>query len=155
MPTIKVKGSPIRAGVKRLRRSLLRCMMCFHLLAPSREVIDSAACAHPASAGPENVQCRSAFIQFKRALVRQPRSPGAGVQPVFDSRHGRIACKTSLPAVPLRCKVTECGRLQSVPRAQSQPLSLADGRAPKFKFSFRSRWLPKHPLGIVIGSLGH
>jgi hypothetical protein len=40
-------------------------MICFHLLAPGREVIDSAACAHPASAGPENVQCQSVFIQFK------------------------------------------------------------------------------------------
>jgi hypothetical protein len=48
-------------------------MICFHLPAPGREVIDSAACAHPASAGPENVQCRSVFIQFKRALVHQPR----------------------------------------------------------------------------------
>jgi hypothetical protein len=27
--------------------------------------------AHPATAGPENVQCRSVFIQFMRALVRQ------------------------------------------------------------------------------------
>jgi hypothetical protein len=48
-------------------------MICFHLLAPGREVIDSAARAHPASAGPENVQCRSVFIQFKELWFTSPR----------------------------------------------------------------------------------
>ena len=114
---------PLGSGlVKRLRRSFLLCTICFHLLAPGREVIDSAACAHPASAGPENVQCRSVFIQFVRALVHQPPLPGAGVQHLRDSRHGRIACKTSLPAVPPHCKVAERSRLQSVLRARGQPL---------------------------------
>ena len=54
--------------------------------------------AHPASAGPENVQCRSVFIQFVRALVPRRLLPGRRVQPVFDSRHGRIACKFSFPS---------------------------------------------------------
>jgi len=57
--------------------------------------------AHPASAGPENVQCRSVFIQFVRALVPRRLLPGHRDQPVFDSRHGRIAYKTFLQAVPL------------------------------------------------------
>src|ERR1035441_8375183 len=51
-----------------------------------------------------------------------PPLPGAGVQHLLDSRHGRIACKTSLPAVPLRCKVAERSRLQSVLRARGQHL---------------------------------
>ena len=114
---------PLRSGlVKRFRRSLLRCMICFHLLALGHEVSDSAACAHPASAGPENVQCRSVFIQFKWALVHQPPLPGAGFQHLLDSRHGRIACKTSLRAVPLHCKVAERRSLQSVLRARGQHL---------------------------------
>ena len=65
------------------------------------------------------------------------RHQAPGGQPVFDSRHGRIACKVFPRSVSLHYKVVECGRLQSVPRAQSQPVQLADGRAPKFKFSFR------------------
>ncbi len=61
--------------------------------------------AHPASAGPENVQCRSVFIHILKnsgspRFVAKPR-----VQPVFDSRHGRIACKTFSPQLPL-CRCT-------------------------------------------------
>jgi len=61
----------------------------------------SGSSAHPASAGPENVQCRSVFIQFVRALVPRRLWSGRRVQPVFDSRHGRIVCKTFPQAVPL------------------------------------------------------
>ena len=82
--------------------------------------------------------------------------PGHRVQPVCDSRHGRIACKTFLQAVPLSLLIgQERGRLQSVLRAQSQPLSLAGDRTPKFRFSFRARCLSEHPLGIVICAFGH
>jgi hypothetical protein len=40
--------------------------------------------AHPASAGPENVQCRCVFIQFVRALVPRRLLPGRRVQPVLN-----------------------------------------------------------------------
>src|SRR6266481_3134709 len=33
------------------------------------QLLAASPCAHPASAGPENVQCRSVFIQFLRVLV--------------------------------------------------------------------------------------
>jgi len=46
-------------------------------------------CAHPATAGPENYQCRSTFIQIKRALdVSNLRFQ---TQAFVDSWHGRIA----------------------------------------------------------------
>src|SRR5437016_1228047 len=78
-------------------------------------------CAQLALASPENVQCRSVFIQFLRALV----SPVAccqvsNVQPVFDSRHGRIACK--IPSKQFTAFLTERDRLQSGLRALHQPL---------------------------------
>jgi hypothetical protein len=44
-------------------------------------------------AGPENYQCRAAFIQCLR-----DRLPVSRLQPFVDSRHGRIACK-NFPAV--------------------------------------------------------
>jgi hypothetical protein len=40
-------------------------------------------------------------------------------------------------------------------RAVRQPLSLAGGRAPKFKCSFDFGRLPKHPFEIIIRALGH
>jgi hypothetical protein len=55
--------------------------------------------------------------------------PRLHVQPLCDSRHGRIAFKAfSLSLI----SITESRRLQSVPRAQCQPLSLAGGGSPKF-----------------------
>ena len=74
---------------------LVLCLICFHL--PALAPIPSsrtAAYAQLAFASPENVQCRSVFIQFVRVLVSPALSPGTGLQPVFDSRLGRIACKT-------------------------------------------------------------
>jgi len=70
-------------------------------------------CAHPVAAGPENLQCRFAFIQFVRALVHPTPSPGAGVQPVFDSRHGRIALQNVLKQSTALAE-GQCTRLQSV-----------------------------------------
>ena len=115
---------PLGSGlVKRLRWSFLRCMICFHLPAPGREITDSAACAHPAFAGPENVQCRSVFIQLVRTLVHQPPLPGAGVQHLLDSRHGRIACKPiSSNSSTAVLKLAERSHLQSVLRARGQHL---------------------------------
>jgi hypothetical protein len=106
--------------------------------------------AQLASASPENVQCRSVFIQLWRALVSLAC---ASVQPVFDSRLGRIACKM-FSAVSLHWLV-ERDRLQSTQKVLHQPLYLADGLAPKFKFSFFGGCFPKHPFGIVIGCLRH
>ena len=51
-----IRIPPGSSFVKRLCRSFLRCMICFHLPAPGCGVINSAAGAHPAAAGPENVQ---------------------------------------------------------------------------------------------------
>jgi hypothetical protein len=54
---------------------------------------------------------------------------GAGpVQPLLDSRHGRIASKFISTAFSLLER--ESGRIQSVPRALRQPLSLACARSP-------------------------
>ena len=53
-------------------------------------------------ASPENVQCRSVLIQCLRVMVRVRRLTGTRVQPVFDSRHGRIADKI-FSRSPLRC----------------------------------------------------
>src|ERR1039458_5431948 len=41
------------------------------------------------------------------------------------------------------------------PEGSRPTLALAGGHAPKFMFLFRLCRLPKHPLGVVIGSLGH
>ena len=70
--------------------------------------------AHPASAGPENVQCRSVFIQFLRALVPRRLWPGRRVQPVFDSRHGRIAGKTFSKQFHFRCSLDKSAVVEGV-----------------------------------------
>src|SRR4051812_32249087 len=57
---------------------------------------------------------------------------GLCVQPVFDSRHGRITCKT-FSGSSLSLIQAECGLLQSDLRAQSQPLNMAAGRTPKIQ----------------------
>src|SRR6266498_262223 len=89
------------------------CMLCFRLPA-----------AHPASAGPENVQCRSVFIQFVRALVSPAQFLfGASVQPVFDSRRGRITCKIFPSACLLRCR--NGARLPPISPEGSKPSSFA------------------------------
>jgi len=81
----------------------------------------------PNSRDPENVQCRPVFIQcfffFGYTGLR------AGVQPICDSRCGRIALKPSSQS--LLVLKSEGRRLQSVPRALHQPLSLAGGGSPK------------------------
>ena len=46
-------------------------------------------------ARPENFQCRAAFIHCQRAMGRRKLFTPE-VQAVFDSRHGRMACKGSL-----------------------------------------------------------
>jgi hypothetical protein len=63
-------------------------MICFHLPAPGREVIDSTAGAHPASAGPENVQCRSVFIQFKELWFASPCRQAPASNPYLT--HGTV-----------------------------------------------------------------
>jgi hypothetical protein len=46
----------------------------------------------PPLAGPENFQCRAVFIQLPKSCSFV--NPQANVQPVFDSRHGRITLKS-------------------------------------------------------------
>src|SRR4030095_15603429 len=58
-------------------------------LAPPDEPRLTHDSAHPAAAGPENVQCRIVFIHILRTLALQ--SHGDRVQPSLDSRHGRTA----------------------------------------------------------------
>jgi hypothetical protein len=50
-----------------------------------------ALASHPPqiASGPENFQCRAVFIQTRELWFLRV----AQVQPVTDSRHGRIACK--------------------------------------------------------------
>ena len=91
----------VRLRQGRLCDPFVLCLICFHLPAPGVPPWGCVAGAHPAAAGPEDVQCRSVFIH----ILKNSGSPGpvakARVQPVFDSRHGRIACKAFSPA-PLR-----------------------------------------------------
>jgi hypothetical protein len=78
-------------------------MICFHLPAPGREVIDSAARAHPASAGPENVQCRSVFIQFKELWFVSPGRPAPASNPFLT--HGTVESPAKLLFQHFHCVV--------------------------------------------------
>jgi hypothetical protein len=65
---------------------------------------------------PENLQCRAVFIQFQRVVV--PRC--FWVQPVSDSRHGRIADKS----LSRRCSKERRADASNQPTGlQVQPLS--------------------------------
>jgi hypothetical protein len=82
------------------------------------------------------------------------RMTASGVQPVCDSRHGRIACKVSLSCTNSKCK--ENRRLQSVHRALSPTRLLADGgsqnstRLHRLVCQFR-----KHSFLVIVALLGH
>ena len=65
--------------------------------------------------------------------------PASGVQPVSDSRHGRITCKAYLSCVKIKGK--ESRRLQSNHRALGPTPFLAGGGSQKFN-SFSSACLP-------------
>ena len=79
---------------------------------------------------PENFQCRAVFIQCRRVLV--PGHAGAPkVQPVRDSRHGRIACKLFCAAL----QRAESRRFQSDRRDQSPTPSLVNGCSQKINTS--------------------
>jgi len=67
-------------------------MICFHLPALPNALwrVQKTFSAVPCS------------FKFQRTLVRQRRSPGRRVQPVADSRSGRIACKMVPQVAPQR-----------------------------------------------------
>jgi len=120
---------------------------------------DRCPTPNPVLRDPENVQCRSVFIQFPKSSGSQPQC--GCVQPVFDSRHGRIADKI-FPSQPFFAE--ERGRLQSVLRALC-PTRLPGWR-PHSKlwffdlhllglFCFGCRQLRKDPRRIVVGILCH
>ena len=77
-----------------------------------------------------------------------------GVQPVCDSRHGRIACKVSLSCT--KSKRKENRRLQSNHRALGPTPLLADGgsqsltRLHRLVCQFR-----KHSFLVIVALLGH
>lgn len=73
------------------------------------------------SAGPRSFSSEELWFSGNSAVSK--------VQPVVDSRHGRITYKASLSCVNHNHK--ESHRLQSVLRAQSPTLFLADGGSPK------------------------
>jgi hypothetical protein len=78
-------------------------MICFHLLALGGEVSDSVASAHPASAGPENVQCRSVFIQFKELWFVSPGRPAPASNPFLT--HGTVESPAKLLFQQFHCIV--------------------------------------------------
>src|SRR5207249_4873023 len=96
-------------------------------------------------------------FSLKEFWFHQRPSPGVGVQPRFDSRHGRIACKFSFPSSSTFGAKLTGARSSPISQKGSKPTpAVADDRAPKFKFSFfRCGWLAEHPLAIVIGLLSH
>jgi hypothetical protein len=57
--------------------------------------------AHPASAGPENVQCRSVFIQFVRALVPQHLCQATASNPFVT--HGTVESPAKLFLKQIHC----------------------------------------------------
>ena len=111
-----------RANVRSM--VLGRCMDCSHL--PWRSLAQGQAPPTPNS-----------LPRVQKTFSAGPRSfsfielwfPGgiaaSGVQPVIDSRHGRITYKVSVSGVNLRCKESCPG--QSVLRAQSPTPLLAQG----------------------------
>ena len=108
-----------------------RLGFCWSLFLSVRRFICNALhrcfAPNPAFRDPENFQCRAVFIQFPDGSL------GERVQPVFDSRHGRIACITSFSQ---SVKSGESRLVQSVKRAYVQPLSWLAAALPKRIMSF-------------------
>jgi hypothetical protein len=86
----------------------------------------ASACVHPSGAHPESFRGQKTFSAGPRSFNTKElwfpgTLPSSGVQPVFDSRHGRIACKVYLSCT--QRELQESRRLQSNHRAQIvQPL---------------------------------
>lgn len=88
--------------------------------------------AHPATAGPENLQCRFAFIRLVRALVSTApvfRAPASNTLLTRDTVESPAKLFPSSSTSML--KFMERHRLQSVLRAGGQHLHLAVGCAQK------------------------
>ncbi len=66
-------------------------------------VVLAIDCAHPATARPENVQCRLAFIQLVRALVSPALICRAPASNTFLTRDTVESPAKLFPTVPLRC----------------------------------------------------
>jgi hypothetical protein len=84
-------------------------------------------------------------------------SSASGVQPVCDSRHGRIACKVSLSCTNIYCK--ESSRLQSNHRDLC-PTPLLAGDCPQIQLRFivlikslREQPSPINPQGSTVQPL--
>ena len=97
--------------VKRARSPALR---------PSRQGRDQKTF----SAGPRSFNCKE--LWFPGSIF------ASGVQPVSDSRHGRIACKVSLSCTNISRK--ESSRLQSIHRALGPTPFLAGGCSQNYFF---------------------
>ena len=128
---------------------------CFHLLLFGAKPVAWQR-AQLAFASPENVQCRSVFIHILRVLVRRfPVARPPTSNPFLT--HGTVESLAKLCPVSssVLLKGRDRGRLQSVLRALRQPLSLADDRAPQFRFSScssgSSRW-PVAQTSVVPGN---
>ena len=99
---------------------------------------------------PENIQCRSVFIQFKEIWF--PGSVSAsGVQPVFDSQHDRITCKTG--SQPFVKNLKENRRFQSDYRDLRPTPFLVNGGSHKFT-SFSLLLIPERRASRQIGFVG-
>src|SRR5258706_652290 len=129
-------------------------MICFHLPAPGCRAIHFSRLRPSRFSGtrkrsvPVRVHSVPKSFGFTSHACAWPAS-----NPFLT--HGTVESPAKLLPLQITAKVTECDRLQSVLRAVRQPLSLAGGRAPKFKFSLLRRGLPKNSMGVVIGFPAH
>src|SRR6266481_8801108 len=96
-------GSSARYQLRSFSRSW--SSLSFLLLKASGSLSFSSLCfrAHPATAGPENLQCRFAFIQLVRALVSPAPLGRAPASNTLLTRDTVESPAKPSPAVPLPC----------------------------------------------------